>query len=479
MPKNITLILGDQLYHNHPALELDTDYVMIESKDFNIDYKYHKARLLHCFVSMREYSAYLKSRSKKVLYYSIDMQFNINIMLDKVAKDGYTDLYITKIDDKGFNKIITELCNTKGIKFHELESPKFLNNHENWLEYKKQYPKRLFMNDFYILQRKRLNLFIDKNGNSTFEKWSLDELNRKKIPKTQTVPPRTKTYSSIHEADVKFAIDKYFGDNYCEYSKLYYPINHTQAIEHLEDFGTHYFSQFGDYEDAISNRDHFLFHSTISPLLNNGLLTPQEVINWVLEQKNIPDNSIEGFIRQIIGWREWVNQLYWNVYDEDINKYNFFKHTKPLPDYFWDKTKLDKIKDNTPLFNALSNVFDYAYCHHIERLMVISNWMVLNEYDPKDCYDWFMTMFIDSYNWVMVANVMGMGLYADGGIFATKPYVSGGNYLKKMSDYTDHKNWEATWTDAFWAFLLKHEAFFKTNPRLAMLITGYKNRTTK
>jgi deoxyribodipyrimidine photolyase-related protein len=476
--KNITLVLGDQLFKHHPAFEIESDYALIESTDFNTDYKYHKTRLLHCFVAMREYIDYLHTQNKSVHCFWRDMNYTIDMMLKRLVSSEYeyTDIYIAEVNDKGFKKILIELCESNGLILHWLPSPKFLNKNENWLEYKIKYPKRLFMNDFYIMQRKRLNLFVDKDSNSTFGKWSLDEDNRNKIPKTQSVPNRIKTYNSYHIEEVTKVINTFFENNPCKIGKLYFPVNHIQAWEHLEEFGNQYFENFGKYEDSISSRDPFLFHSTISPLLNNGLLTPQEVIDWVLTKKNIPDNSIEGFIRQIIGWREWVNLLYWNVYDEDITNYNFFKHTKKLPDYFWDQTKLESIKDNTPLYNALKNVFEYGYCHHIERLMVISNWMVLNEYEPNDCYNWFMTMFIDSYNWVMVANVMGMGLYADGGIFATKPYVAGGNYLKKMSDYTDHKNWESTWTDLFWTFLLKHEDFFKTNPRLAMLISGRKSR---
>jgi deoxyribodipyrimidine photolyase-related protein len=160
-------------------------------------------------------------------------------------------------------------------------------------------------------------------------------------------------------------------------------------------------------------------------------------------------------------------------------KYNFFDNRTKLPAYFWDRGELEKIKFNIPLYNALSNVFDYGYCHHIDRLMVIANWMTLSEYDPMECYNWFMAMFIDSYNWVMVANVMGMGLYADGGIFATKPYVAGGNYLKKMSDYPSGKgesDWEKLWTDKFWYFVLKHEKVFLSNPRMNMLIQAKKNK---
>jgi deoxyribodipyrimidine photolyase-related protein len=482
--KNITLILGDQLYKNHPAFELETDYVMIESKDFNTDFKYHKARINHCFVVMREYIDYLHSLDKSVHYYWLEMQYSIEMMIERLVsiEYKYTDMYISEIDDKHFRCLLIDVCNSKGMILHILPSPKFLTTNQNWLDYKARYPKSLKMNDFYIMQRKRLGVFVDDLGNSSLGKWSLDDENRKKIPKTQIVDNRPKAYKSNHEEEVKKVINKYFAANPCEITPLYFPINHTQAWELLEEFGAKYFENFGIYEDAMTARDPFLFHSTISPLLNNGLLTPQEVVDWTLKQTQIPDNSREGFIRQIIGWREWVNCLYWNVYEEDLTKYNFFENKKPLPSYFWDKVELEKIRYNSPLYSALISVFDYAYCHHIERLMVISNWMTLNEYDPMECYKWFMSMFIDSYEWVMVANVFGMGLYADGGIFATKPYVAGGNYLKKMSDYPSGKgdlDWEKLWTDKFWYFVLKHEKVFAKNPRMSMLISTKKRKLTK
>jgi deoxyribodipyrimidine photolyase-related protein len=498
MPKNLTLILGDQLFQNHPAFTLETDYVMLESKDFNTEHKYHKTRLNHCFMAMREYADYLSSQNKKVIYWGIEKQKTLSDMFDFLVGCNYTDLYIADIDDKALRSIISQLCEFKSLVLHILPSPKFLTSKEDWQDYRTKHSKRLNMNDFYIMQRRRLGLFLDDKGNSSFGKWSLDEDNRKKLPKTEQVDNRLKVYNSKHEKEVTELIQKYFPDNPCEITPLYFPVNHVQAQELLQEFGTKYFSKFGDYEDAMSARDPFLFHSTISPLLNNGLLTPREVIDWVLtfrEQSskvkplsgvrpteagyNIPNNSIEGFIRQVIGWREWVNCLFWNVYDEDIIKYNFFNNTAKLPGYFWDRDELEKIKFNIPLYNALNNVFDYGYCHHIERLMVIANWMTLNEYDPMECYNWFMAMFIDSYDWVMVANVMGMGLYADGGIFATKPYVAGGNYLKKMSDYQSGKGeaeWEKLWTDKFWYFVLKHEKVFLSNPRMNMLIQAKKNK---
>lgn len=479
MSKSITLILGDQLFQKHSAFELETDFVMLESKDFNAEYKYHKSRINHCFVAMREYGDYLKSLGKQVHYFDYFKQATLDNVFRFLVDSQYTDFYVAEINNKIFTSIIAQLCEFNNLNLHVLPSPKFLTKTEDWQAYRTKHSKRLNMNDFYIMQRKRLNLFLDDKGNSSFGKWSLDEDNRKKLPKSVQVDSRLKPYHSKHEADVKKVIQEYFVDNYGELSPLYFPVNHTQAWEHLQEFGIKYFAQFGDYEDAMSTRDPFLFHSTISPLLNNGLLTPREVIDWVMEQDQVPDNSREGFVRQVIGWREWVNALYWNVYDQDLTKYNFFGNTKPLPAYFWDQNELESIKDNVPLYYALQSVFKYAYCHHIERLMVIANWMTLNEYEPMECYTWFMTMFIDSYTWVMVPNVLGMGLYADGGIFATKPYVGGGNYIKKMSDYPSGKgvaDWEKLWTDKFWNFVLKHEKVFLGNPRMNMLIQAKKNK---
>jgi deoxyribodipyrimidine photolyase-related protein len=359
MPQSITLVLGDQLYQNHPALSLDTDYIMVESRDFNTEFKYHKTRLLHCFVSMREYSDYLESKGKVVHYFDVAKQKSLMDIFDFVVESGYTEFCIAEIDDKGFKKAIIDLCASKGLILHILRSPKFLTITQNWLDYRTKHSKRLNMNDFYIMQRRRLNLFLDDEGNSSFGKWSLDEDNRKKLPKTEPVDNRPRIYESKHTDGVKVDIAKYFSANYGAVGELYFPVTFAQANDLLEEFGSKYFAKFGIYEDAMTNRDPFLFHSTISPLLNNGLLTPKKVIDWTMEQNQIPDNSREGFVRQVIGWREWVNQLYWNVYEQDITKYNFFGNTKTLPEYFWNRAELEKIKENIPLYNALSSVFDY------------------------------------------------------------------------------------------------------------------------
>ncbi|MGL4758507.1 MAG: cryptochrome/photolyase family protein [Patescibacteria group bacterium] len=473
--KSICLILGDQLFEQHPAFEICDEYCIIESMDFNESFRYHKNRLLHCFVAMREYKDLLQTLNKSVKYYTIDHGFTIQKLCIELKKEGYTKILVSFVEDKNFLGSIQNITKEVGITLEILSDNKFLTTKSDWDEYRLRNSKRFFMNDFYIYQRKRLKIFVDDNLNSTFPKWSLDEENRKKIPKSHQIPFRKKIYKSEHLDEVKELINRYFKDNFGEIGELYFPVNHAQARDQVDEFFEKYFDNFGDYEDAMTTKDPFVYHSLFSTSLNNGLITPKHLLEKITKSL-APDNSKEGLVRQIIGWREWVRCLYWFKYDSDLTKYNFFNHTKKLPDYFWNRSRLVEIRTNVPLYETLNKVFEFGYCHHIERLMILGNWMVLNEYDPYECYVWFMTAFIDSYSWVMVANVFGMGLYSDGGIFATKPYISGGNYIKKMSDYDDYKIWEPIWTDLFWAFLFKHESFFSTNPRLSMLLKSKKNK---
>ena len=225
------------------------------------------------------------------------------------------------------------------------------------------------------------------------------------------------------------------------------------------------FQDFGFYEDAIVQKESYLNHSILSPLINSGLLQPIEVINKTLifAQKNkIPLNSLEGFIRQIIGWREFIHGMY--LYKGRFSRtQNFFNFTRKIPKSFYDGTT-----GILPIDETIKKVLKTGYCHHIERLMVLGNFMLLCEFDPKEVYKWFMELFIDAYDWVMVPNIYGMSQFADGGTFATKPYLSGSNYLKKMSNYPSG-DWEKIWDGLFWRFVGIQEEFFKKNPRASMM----------
>ena len=244
-----------------------------------------------------------------------------------------------------------------------------------------------------------------------------------------------------------------------------YPINREESLEFFNQFLSERFSEFGVYEDAILKESSTLNHSILSPIMNAGILGPLEVVSKALsysKNNDIPINSTEGFVRQIIGWREFIRGMYICKGNYSRTK-NFWNFSRKIPKTFYDGTT-----GIEPIDNTIKTIIETGYCHHIERLMVLGNFMLLCEFDPDEVYRWFMEVFIDSYDWVMVPNVYGMTLFADGGTFATKPYIGGSNYIKKMSNYGNGQ-WCVIWDSLFWRFVLKHKDFFSKNPRINML----------
>jgi deoxyribodipyrimidine photolyase-related protein len=474
---SLCLVLADQLFKNHPALDLDADFLMVESGFLTSKFNYHKFKLAYILSSMREYSDFLQSQGRQAFYNYLQEKKDFEEVLADLFKDGkYGELLICEIADKYFADFLISLCKELNITLRILPNEMFLTPKHVFLDFvKSKTGKRLVMNDFYIQQRRRLGILLEFDDVPKGGKWSFDEENRKKLPKNVIIPERQTLFESKHYQDVLELVDQYFPSNPGQTSKnSWLPLNFEQAEAYLDEFCELFLEKFGDYEDAMCTGSNTLFHSCLSALLNNGLLTPKQVLDKVLSQKNIPLNSLEGFVRQIIGWREWVKGLYDHVYDQNFLELNHFKADVDLPKYFYDPHLESDLEysQNLPLKHTLQKVDRVAYCHHIERLMILANWMTLNQYRPEQCYTWFVEMFVDSSEWVMVANVMGMGLYADGGIFATKPYIAGGNYIKKMSDYPSSKDfvWEKLWTDKFWDFLMSHQETFIKNPRMAMLI---------
>jgi deoxyribodipyrimidine photolyase-related protein len=475
---SLCLVVADQLFKNHPALGLEADFLMVESGFLTSKYNYHKFKLSYILTTMREYRDYLEGLQRQVIYKDLEQNLNQqddfkDILKQLFATKKYTNLVVCEIADKYFRDYSVKVCEELKIELKILISPMFLTSKHVFSEFvKSKKGKRLVMNDFYIQQRLRLGVLV-ANGKPLGGKWSFDDQNRKKLPKDLQIPNRQTIFKSKHYQTIVDLVGKTFPKNPGQIpTDSWLPVNFEQAERYLNDFCEHFLVNFGDYEDALSIRSDTVFHSCLSTLLNNGLLTPQQVLNKVLSLENIPINSLEGFVRQIIGWREWVKGLYDHIYDENFLKLNHFKAKRGLPEYFY-KPSLNEDSEytqNIPLKTVLEKVDRMSYCHHIERLMILANWMTLSKYKPDQCYRWFVEMFVDSSEWVMVANVMEMGLYADGGIFATKPYVAGGNYLKKMSDYPNSKIWEKIWTDKFWNFLMNHQETFLKNPRMAMLI---------
>ncbi len=311
---------------------------------------------------------------------------------------------------------------------------------------------------------------LDESGNPAGGKWTSDTENRKKYPREKTPPAIHFPLSSpLWEEAVQY-VEKNFNNNPGELSKNpLYPMDFKSAQTWFQQFLEYRFYDFGAYEDAIVRNEPFLHHSVLSPLLNVGLLLPGKLLEQSLafaEKENIPINSTEGFVRQIMGWREFIRGMY-ESRGSRSRTLNFWGFDRKIPQSFYSATTgID------PVDQTIREVLKTGYCHHIERLMILGNFMLLCEFDPDEVYRWFMELFIDAYDWVMVPNVYGMSQFADGGLFATKPYIGGSNYIRKMSDYSGG-DWEAVWDGLFWRFIDQHRDFFKSNPRLSMMYHTY------
>ena len=298
--------------------------------------------------------------------------------------------------------------------------------------------------------------------------YSFDSENRKKLPAKIVIPALAQIKKSIILSEVTSLVDAEFPNHPGETKYYWCPYDRSTALEHFNQFIEQRFYFFGDYEDAISLNETkpFLFHSALSPLLNSGLIQPNEIIEIVTRsaiQNKIPINSLEGFIRQIIGWREFVRGVYRNFSEQQDNN-NFWGGNRTFTKHwYFGSTGIP------PLDFSIKKSWNYGYAHHIERLMILSNCMNLAGIHPTEVYRWFMEMYLDSADWVMGPNVYGMGLMSDGGIFATKPYVCSSNYIKKMSDYKDD-TWCETLDGLYWNFIEKHKDFYLKNPRVSLAV---------
>jgi len=326
-----------------------------------------------------------------------------------------------------------------------------------------------FQTPFYTAQRKQRKILLDSAGGPEGGHWTFDADNRQKYPKKQVPPTLPFATENAHVKEARAYVQKHYSNNYGADGPFFLPIDFTGAEDWLDNFFQQRFSEFGIYEDAIVAGEHFLHHSVISPLLNCGLLNPHEVITGAIRaaaEYNVPLNSTEGFIRQVMGWREFIRIVYEREGSRQRTK-NYWGFTRKIPTTFWEGTT-----GIVPVDSVVNKALKVGYSHHIERLMVMGNFMLLCEFDPDDVYKWFMEMYMDAYDWVMVPNVYGMTQFADGGLMVTKPYISSSNYLMKMSDYKKG-DWTAIWDGLFWRFMHVHRGFFEGNPRLQMLLKTF------
>ena len=467
--KSLLLILGNQLFPIDNIRSLNPDIVfMAEDLGLSTYEKHHKLKILMIFSAMREKRDELINNNIDVDYTEIeDPDFNLTFedKLEKCIKqNNIKNLNIFEIEDKSFEKRIIVFSKKYNLSLTISPSPMFLIKRDEFLELKGS-SKVIRMGNFYKNVRKKLNILVDEDEKPIGGKWSFDDENRKKIPKGLDIPGLLEIEISKYAEELKPIIDKKFNNHPGKMDDIWVPFNRAEALKNLDYFISTKFENFGPYEDAILSNNSFLFHSALSPSMNIGLITPQDVVDRILDyanEKEVPINSLEGFIRQIIGWREFIRGVYQNYGDEQLES-NFFNFSRLLKDTWYSGST-----GIPPLDDAIKLSDKYGYTHHINRLMVISNLMTLTEIDPKNIYKWFMEMYIDSSEWVMVPNVFGMGTFADGGVFSTKPYVCGSNYLLKMSNYKKGE-WCHTVDGLYWRFLDKNMPKLQNNPRLSFM----------
>ena len=322
---------------------------------------------------------------------------------------------------------------------------------------------------FYQRMRVENDILLTKEGKPVGGKWSYDADNRK-VPSTNIEIPKTSSYKDTKEVlKAKKEVGKKFGRDDLDFT-LYFPWKRSQVLERINSFIEEKFENFGPYQDAIVASEDFLWHSVISAALNISIVQPMEIIEKVLEQKgNL--SSKEGFIRQILGWREWSRYCYLYYYDQMV-KPNFFKSKGKLSKVWY------QIQDdlNDPIINTISRAWRIGYLHHIERLMIIANFMTILRVDPDEMYKWFMEFSVDSYDWVMINNVYGMGSYSDGGLTTTKPYISSSAYVLRMSNYKKGI-WSKTWDGFYRLFIKENMPLLKDNPRMSMTLRSVKTPT--
>lgn len=468
MNNKATLILGNMLFPKIEKLNIDKDneiIIMIESRDLITHFKYHKHKIILFLSAMREYAKALEEKGYKVEYkkYEDDKLEHFTTTLESICKKhSIKELKTFTIEDHFFRKEMKDFCDLKSINLKVVASPGFICSLKEFKEYIED-KKKYLMNDFYIWQRKRLDILVDNNKQPEGGKWSYDEENRKKTPKSYT-SPKYKTYGHTDiTKEVIEMVEEKFEEHPGKGEDFYLPVTREKALEHLRHFFEHRFKEFGIYEDAIDTSSVFLNHSVLSPLINVGLLTPDEVVEKAIDyakDNNIPLNSLEGFVRQIIGWREFMRGMY---HTKKLQG-NYFEHKRNFKKSFFEgKTGI------TPVDDAIKKAQKYAYNHHIERLMILGNFMLLSEIHPDEIYKFFMEYYIDSSDWVMVPNVYSMSQYADGGTFATKPYIGGSNYIKKMSHYRQDA-WCDVWDGLYWRFIENKRELFEKNYRMSMMV---------
>ena len=487
MSKTLRLILGDQLNSNHSWFKTVDDsvtYVLMEIRSETDYVNHHIQKVVGIFASMQNFKNILLSNNHKVTYVYLNGKNNLqsfekNIQ-NLILKHNFTHFEYQFPDEYRVDLDLKKLCESISITSLAIDSEHFFTSRNELGDFFEG--KKIFlMESFYRAMRKKHNVLMQGDKPLTGQ-WNYDGENRKKLPKNhKPITPLvfnndvSEILEEINKNDVK-TIGTIDGKNF------FWPINRKQSLELLDFFAEECLQFFGSYQDAMTTNEWSLYHSRISFSMNVKMISSKEVIDRAIEEwqkrpNEIEFNQLEGFVRQIIGWREYMRGIYWNKMPEFASM-NFFNNQEKLPNWFWTgKTKMNCMKD------AINQSLHYAYAHHIQRLMITGNFALLAGIHPDEIDAWYLGIYIDAFEWVEITNTRGMSQFADGGIVGTKPYVSSASYIDKMSHYcgscfykkalkTGEKS--CPFNSLYWNFYDRNEDKLSKNPRIGMMYNVWR-----
>jgi deoxyribodipyrimidine photolyase-related protein len=462
------LVFPHQLFSEHLDVEPGTLVVLVEPDLFFRQLPFHTHKLVLHRAGMTAFQERLQVAGLPTAYVESSADVTSDDRLGALlAEHQVTEVEMYDVVDDWLERDTRRTCGGAGVPLTVHETPGFLTSRAE-IAHSFEGVRQPRMQHFYERQRRRLDVLME-GDRPAGNRWSFDTENRKKLPRTVELPEVPPAEGGPHvDAAVAWVLREFPG-NPGDPERFRWPITHQQADQWLQRFLDERFAAFGPYEDAIAADEAWLFHSAISSSLNTGLLDPRDVVQRAVEHAEEHDvdlPSVEGFVRQVIGWREYMRASY-VVHGRSMRSRNLLGSTRELDDRWWDGTT-----GLAPVDTVIRRVTEHAYAHHIERLMVLGNAMLLLRIDPDEVYEWFMTFFIDAYDWVMVPNVYAMSQFATGELITTKPYVSGSNYLRKMSDFPPGE-WTKAWDALYWQFVADHRDGFAANPRSRFAVQTY------
>ena len=482
MPITLRLILGDQLNSQHSwftSTDPDVSYLMMEMRQETDYVNHHVQKVVGFFLAMRHFAEDLQKQGHRVIYLRLDHPDNQQFLAAQlpllIEKEGITHFEYQLPDEFRLDHLLQSTCASLGIPCQAVDTEHFLTSREFLNDFFKG-KKTFLMETFYREMRKKYQVLMDGKEPITGQ-WNYDQDNRQSL-KDKSLLKKAYTHpKQVHElcAMLEKSCVKTIGNIDAE--QFPWPTSRQESLEVLAYFCEELLEHFGAYQDALTTWDPFLFHSRLSFSLNSKMLCPLEVIQtveayWRAHQEDIGLAQVEGFIRQIIGWREYMRGIYWAKMPE-FAELNFFGHERKLPHWFWTgKTKMNC------LHQSITQSLDLAYAHHIQRLMVTGNFTLLAGIHPDEVDQWYLGIYIDAIEWVEITNTRGMSQFADGGIVGTKPYVSSANYIKKQGNYCSSCTYQAEkktgegacpFNSLYWHFHARNRELLEKNPRIGMV----------